>query len=692
MAGANSNIQMTDLDFNNIKNNLKKYLQGQDTLKDYNYEGAALSNLLDILSYNTQYNAYYLNMVANEMFLDSAIQRSSVISQAKVLNYTPKSAIAPTASLNLTLSGITDASLTLPKFTNFLSEAIDGINYNFVTTDSQTVNTSGGIASFLDVNIKQGIPTSLSFNVDSTVNPSFTFEIPETNIDTTSLSVLVQESTSNSASQVYNLASNFLTLNSTSTVYFLQESLKGTYEVIFGDGVLGKQLNDGNVIKLSYVVTQGSSSAGANNFVLMDPIAGYSNYVLYPLTSASQGGDKESIASIKFQAPKSFAAQNRAVSKNDYITAIQQNNLNFTFDAVNVWGGEEHTPPVYGQVFVSLKPTGSYNLTETQKQKIVTDILKPISVMTVTPTIIDPDYTYIKLDVTLQYNPNKTSLTSAQIESNVKTAIQNFGTSTLNTFNSSFNSYELLRTIQSVDSSIISSDYDVYLQKKFYPNLTNSTTYNLYYDAPIEKYSLVSGIGNYPAMQFLDPTDLTTIVDGIYLEEIPTSTYGVESINIINPGFNYALTPTITILGDGTGATAHAVVVNGSIRSIVVDTAGVGYTSAIATVTPANGDTTGQLGSLVVVIAGQYGTLRSYYNNSKNVKTVFKSNIGIVDYINGIITLENFNPVQIDNSLGQLTVYVKPTTTLLSSTYNRIITIDPYDATAITVKIIAKSE
>ena len=691
MAGANSNIQMTDLDFNNIKTNLRTYLQSQDTLRDYNYEGSALSTLLDILAYNTQYNAFYLNQVANEMFLDTAIQRGSVVSQAKVLNYTPKSAIAPTANVNLTITGVTNSSLTLPKFTTFMSEAIDGINYNFVSADTYTVNTSGGSAHFENVTIKQGIPAAVSYTVDSVSNPSYTFDIPDVNVDTTTLTVVVQESSSNSSSNIYNLATNHLTLTNTDKIYFLQQSLNNNYQVYFGDGILGKKLTDGNIVRISYIVTDGTAAAGANNFVLMNSISGYSNYTLSPVTAATQGGLVETIDSIKFQAPKSYASQNRAVTKEDYITAIQQNNLGISFDAVNVWGGEENSTPVYGQVFVSLKPKGAYNLTATQKQRLVEEIIKPISVMTVTPTIVDPDYTYLKLTVDVVYNPNKTTQTSAQIEAGVKTAIQNFAASSLNTFNSTFNSYDLLTAIQNYSSSIVSSNYKVQLQKKFFPNLTNTTTYNLYYNTPLEQGVLLSGVGSSPALQFSNPSNLSQTIDGVYIEEVPSSTHGVDTISIINPGFGYSATPTVTILGDGTGATAHAVVVNERISKIVVDTAGTGYTSAIAVITPASSDTTGALGAAVVNLQGRYGTLRSYYNNSSSVKTVFNSNIGTIDYTNGVIELVNFNPIGVDNELGQLTITTNPTTSIISSTYNRIITVDPYDSNAIVVNVIAKS-
>jgi hypothetical protein len=691
MASSNNNIQISELDFSSIKNNMIAYLQQQDTFKDYNFQGSSLSVLMDLLAYNTQYNSFYLNMVANEMFLDSALQRGSVISHAKLLGYTPKSAIAPAALINATFNGITSSSFTLPKFTNFLSEAVDGVNYNFVTTDSKTLNTSGGVVTFQNLELKQGIPATYTFTVNSTTNPSYTFEIPDGNIDTTTLQVTIQQSSSNSSYTIYSLASDYSSLNSTSEVYFLQESLTGNYQIYFGDGVLGKQLSDGNIVVVSYVSTNGTMAAGANNFVLMDKITGFNSSTITSVQAASQGGDKESIASIKYQAPKAHAAQGRAVSKNDYITAIQQNKLGFGFDSVSVWGGEENNPPVYGQVFISLKPTGAYDLTEVQKEQILVNVIKPISVLTVTPSIINPDYTYLKLYLNVYYNPTKTNQTSAQVQEGIIAAIKNFGTKTLNTFNSTFNSYELLSTVQNYDASIVTSDFKLQLQKKFYPNLTNPTTYNLYYNTPLQRGILLSGVSSSPAIQYKDPNNPLLTIDGVYIEEVPSNAFGVDSLSIINPGFGYIAAPTITIYGDGTGATAEAIISNGRIQSIVVTNAGTGYTSAVATITNAANDNSGKLGAVVVQLQGRYGTLRSYFTDSNGVKTILDSNVGTIDYVNGIISLSSFNPQQVDNDLGQLTVSVNPTATTISSSYNRIITIDPFDPASIEVNVIAKS-
>jgi len=692
MAGANSNIQITNLDFDSIKSNFINYLQGQSTFQDYNFEGSGLNVLLDVLAYNTQYNAYYLNQVANEMFLDSAVQRGSVVSQAKVLGYIPKSAIAPTATVNVVFTNVTAGSLTLPAYQSFGSAPINGINYTFTNPNSYTANKdANNKVVFEDVEIKQAVPATYSFTVDSSTNPNYIFEIPDNAIDTTTLQVIVQQSSANSSYTIYTPATNELQLTGASTVYFLQEALNGNYQIYFGDGVLGQKLSDGNIVIVNYLSTEGTSGAGANSFVLLNTVSGYSPSAVISITPADAGGDKETIDSIKFQAPKSYAAQGRAVTKSDYITAIQENSLGISFDAVNVWGGEENNPPVYGQAFICLKPAGAYTLTATQKTKLISDVISPISVLTVKPTIVDPDYTYITVTADVLYDPSKTTLTSSQIQFGVTSAIQNFASSTLNTFNSSFNAYDLLSSIQNYDKSIITSDFKIKLQKKFFPNLSTSQTYNFYYNTELEKGVLLSGISNSPDLQFLDPTNLANTITGVFIEEVPSTTYGVDTISVINPGYSYQSAPTVTISGDGTGATAQAIITGGAITAIKVLTSGNNYTSAIATITPQPGDTTGQGGAAVINLQGRYGTLRTYYYNSNQVKTILNSNIGTVDYTNGIITLTNFNPSGVDNPLGQLAISATPTTSIISSTQSGIITVDPFDPSAITVNVTAKT-
>lgn len=691
MAGANSNIQLSGLDFDTIKTNLKTFLRSQDTFKDYNFEGAGLSVLLDILAYNTQYNAFYLNMIGNEMFFDTALQRSSVVSQAKVLNYTPKSSTAPTAFINVSTINYTDSSVTLPAYTNFLSESVDGINYNFVTTDATTVNVSSNTANFIDIQLKQGIPVSYTYTVDGTTNPSYTFELPDNSIDTSTILVEVFQSSSSSAFDIYNLADGYSSLDGTSLVYFLQESINGNYEILFGDGILGKKLTDGNVVNVRYIITQGSLSAGANNFVLMDTISGFGTTVVTPVIPSSDGSGKETIESIKFQAPKSFAAQKRAVTKDDYITHIKQNKIGLTFDDVNVWGGEKNDPPVYGKVFVCLKPTSGYFITNSQKQKLIKDVIEPLSVITVEPTIIDPDYTYIQIITDVVYDDKKTNLSSTQLQQLIKSVVYLYCTSNLNKFSSTLSVSDIGIAIKNASNAIITSNIKIKLQKKILPDLINATTYNLYYGSSLERGMFQSGISSSPSIDIRNPSNLANTITGIYIEEIPSSTGGVDSISIINPGFGYQTAPTITILGDGTGATAKSYIdINGSLTSIEILEPGSGYTSAIATITNNIYDTTGQLGSVSVNLQSRYGTLRTYYNDSKNVKKIVNETAGTVDYNKGLITLNAFNPLNIENDVGQLTISATPTTTIVSSTYNRILTIDSADPQSIIVNVSVK--
>jgi hypothetical protein len=312
--------------------------------------------------------------------------------------------------------------------------------------------------------------------------------------------------------------------------------------------------------------------------------------------------------------------------------------------------------------------------------------------MTVEPTIVEPDYTYVKLNVNVVYDPKKTTLTANQIGQLVISSVNYFATTTLNTFNSTFAAPDLTTAIQNSDPSIVTNEVKVQLQKKFYPNLSTPETYNFYYGVELAKGMFLSGINSSPAVQFQNPINKSTVIEGIFIEEVPSATGGVESISVTNPGFGYQYAPTVTILGDGIGATAKAYInTTGTIRKIEVLTSGNNYTGAIATLTPNANDTTGQLGAAVVNLQGRYGALRSYYNTTTNVKTIFNQNIGVVDYKAGLVTLNDFGPIQVDNDLGQLTITINPATTVISSSYNRIITIDPFDPTAITVKVTAKS-
>ena len=686
MATANSGLQITNLDFGGIKASLKAFLSQQDTLKDYNFDGSALSVLVDLLAYNTQYNAYYLNMVANEMFLDSAIQRGSVVSHAKLLNYIPQSAVAPKATVHITVNGVTTTTLTLPKFTSFISEAIDDVNYTFLTTDSTTVNVTANTATFNDIIISQGIASSYSFTYNTATNPKQLFEIPDSAIDTSTMIVSVQESSTNTASVTYNLSTNYIDLTPSSTVYFLEEGMNGKYQIYFGDGILGKSLVNGNIVNLTYITTSGTSAFGANSFTAMDSIGGFSNTVVTSVFSATQGSDKETIESIKYTAPKAYAAQGRAVTKDDYIYLIQNNSTNLPIDSVSVWGGEENDPPVYGQIFCAVKPAGGFTLTPTQKEKLISEVIKPISVLTVTPTIVDPDYTYVKINTKVLYDVKKTTLTGNQIQSAVVSAINTFSDTTLNTFNSVFKLPDLISSIQTADPSIITNESTVKLQKKFYPKLNARTTYILDFGVKLKRNYFNAGLTSSPDFSEADATAISGVRRGIYFEEVPTTTGGVATINVVNQGFGYTKIPTVTITGDGQDASAYAVLVAGRVNSIVVTNPGFNYTEAFVTITPQDGDTSGALAYASPVLQGSEGTIRSYYYLN-NVKTVLNAEAGTINYLTGRVTITDFAPLEINNALGQFTISVVPDSTIISSTYNKIVALDEFDPEAITVNV-----
>ncbi len=478
-----SSIKATELDFFQIRENLKEYLSNQDKFKDYDFEGSGLSIILDVLSYNTHYNAINANMALNEVFLDTAQFRNNVVSHAKMLGYVPRSTNSAFATIDLTINSPngTPATLTIPRGTEFTS-ALNGSQYTFTLLTSQTIIPADGIYSIEDLKINQGQLKTFSYVVDS-FDGNLYFEIPDANADVNTLLVKVKENSTSTAFTSFALARNFVEVTAITNAYFIQESIDGKYEIYFGDGVVGKKLSSGNVIELEWLSTSGEIANGCTTFELSNPIDGNSNVTITTITKAVGGYERESIDSIKFNAPLSYVAQNRVITPDDYKATILGNYPNL--ETVAVWGGEENDPPEYGKVFVSIKPAGTSALTNVEKQFIVDTILKPKSVVSVIPEIVDPEYTYIKLEVFFKYNPNLTNKSEADLRTLVNSVISNYNDIELKKFDGVFRASKLQRLIDTCDASILNSTIRVYMEKRFVPTINSTRTYTIEFSSPM---------------------------------------------------------------------------------------------------------------------------------------------------------------------------------------------------------------
>jgi len=676
-------LSVSDLDFDAIKSNLKDYLRDQSEFDGFDFEGSAINILLDVLAYNTHYNSFYLNMIANEMFMDTAALRQSVVSHAKLLGYTPRSTTASIATVNVAITkAISDPTtiLTLPRFTQFSSQSLDGQSYVFVSIDEQTVSNVGTSFTFTDVSIKEGTPATYAFTVNNLSNPKQIFELPDPNIDTSTLEVTIQTSVTETAQRTYSLADDSTEVATTSEVYYLEEGDAGRYKIYFGDGVLGKKLDNGNLVIVSYVNTSGVDANGIENFRLSGSVLSGSTSSVTTSMKSSAGSLRENIDDIRFNAPKTYLSHNRAVTKNDYISLI--NKKYPYFDAVNVWGGEENVPPVYGKVFITAKPKLGFEVTEAEKDYLINNVLKPISVMTVSPQFVDVDYNFLLLNIGASYDPRLTTKTSGQIVSGIKNAVLAFSNQYLNTFNTTFKVSKLLREIDDSDASIINSTVDLYLQKRIPVTFGISKDYILEYGTPLNRGStLEEKMYSSPGFTQLD---LTETVRTCFLEEVPDSFSGVEEVHVEEAGNNYTSVPTLTVVGDGVGAVVEAVIVNRKFKSVRVVQQGSGYTTAEILVS-GGGNGTGVI--LKAIIQGRIGKLRSYYYDDNNVKTVLNSNAGSIEYQSGRVTITNLNPISVDDPDGFLRFNAKPNTLAFKCQKQALLTLDKFDLSAITVNL-----
>ena len=481
MAVNEKRLRVTELDFDNIKDNLKTFLKAQTEFKDYDFEGSGMNILLDTLAYNTHYLGFNANMLANEMFLDSASLRSSVVSHAKSLGYEVSSSRAPVATINVSLS--TDANTKTMSAGTAFTTSIDGVDYQFVTIADVTSSNTGSAVPFDSVKIYEGTYVTSSYTADSS-EVDQRFLLNDARADTSTLTVKVQNSSSDTTTTTYTKATDITQLSSSSTVYYLQETDSGLFEVYFGDGVVSKGLSDGNIVTLQYVVTNRTLANGASSFSSPSSIDGVTGITVTTVANATGGSNPETVESIKLNAPLDYASQGRAVTIDDYKTYTKK--LFPNTQAVSVWGGEDgsydtstgvSSNPEYGKVFISIKSTTGENLTTVQKSNLVT-AFAPYKVASVTPVIVDPETIFLILNVSFQYDSTATTSTKDELASLIATTISNYNSSDLQEFNSSFRHSKLLRLIDDTDTAILNNTTTVTMGKFFTP-VNASSSYNI---------------------------------------------------------------------------------------------------------------------------------------------------------------------------------------------------------------------
>ena len=510
MATANTYLKVTEVDFDQIRTNLKSYLSTQDQFQDYNFEGSALATLLDVLAYNTHYNAFYLNMLANEMFLDTAQQRDSVVSRAKELGYLPSSAIGSQANVSLTFTGIanTTSQFTIPRNASFTT-TVDDVSYTYVVPTAKTVlNISNTYST--SVIIKEGTPLTHRFTV-STVNP-VRYILPNANIDTSSIKVTVQESDVDTTTTEYLQATNTNQVSSNSPIYFLEESADKKYEIVFSPGILGKPVKNGNIVIVEYLVCNASDTDGASVFTVDNLNLGvsYTSVAIVTNKASSGGSDSESISSIKFNAPRNFQTQNRAIIKNDYERIISSENSDI--QSVTAFGGELADPAVFGKVFIALKPVGALQSTENKKASIKTSIIDRTP-LGVDPVMIDPEYTYIIPTIKVFYNRTTSSATTSEVETSALSAITDFSTNNLEQFDKRFRFSRFVRTLDNLTvAEILNTDASIQMQKKIIPLLNVSQSIVILFNNKIKTSTLSSTQFVYETFNcFFDDDGLGTV-------------------------------------------------------------------------------------------------------------------------------------------------------------------------------------
>ena len=514
----NNDLIVTGLDFDTIRANLRNYISAKPEFTDYDFSDSALGSLLDLLAYNTYYNAFYVNMATNESFLDTAQQYDSVVSHAKTLGYTPTSARGASANVKLiftnSTANTTFRAITVPKNTRF-STIVNGSTYTFVTPQTYTItaNSTNGFTDY--VKIVEGTPLTHRFVYNRSSNTSFL--LPNKMVDTTSVTVSV---TTSGNVQTYTLGNDILSVNSSAQVYFVEADRDQKYKISFGDGVLGKQPATDSIITISYRVCNGGYVNGSNTFTLLDStINGQSSIFVEPVGRSTGGADIESIESVRFNAPRMYETQNRSVTAEDYKRLILDQNPDVS--AISVWGGEENDPPIYGKVFIAAKPKIGTLFSNNRKSEIVRNI-KKYNVQSINVEMIDPTYLYVVPFVNVRYDVSLTTKLPGELASAVSDKIISYENNFMGTFDKSFRYSRFLDYLDATDDAIVGTDAQIRLRKTFTPNLSGVNTYSLRFTNTIQRLGskeLISGVSRHPGYGCLTSSSFTYLDKESYFDD-----------------------------------------------------------------------------------------------------------------------------------------------------------------------------
>lgn len=486
-------LNVTELDFFGIRENLKTYLQSQSEFADYNFDGSGLSVLIDILAYNTHYNATLAHLLANEMFIDSAVKRSSVVSISKSLGYNPRSIRSARVDVTITITpplSYTSSVATISKNIGFRGVGSDGVTYTFYPEDDITATKADGTFTFVTT-LVEGVRTNNFFTVTADTE-SGPFELLNKNVDTSTITCKVQTSSSELEVQTFVQDQNIVSLTETTRAFFVEENANGLVEVRFGDDVLGKKLTTGNIVTLDYIVSGGAAANGITTLTAKSVILGSGEIISVSGAASYGGAAAQSTDSIRYIAPKFNATKNRAVTAEDYMALIESQYSNI--NSITVWGGEDNDPPIYGKVFVSIEPLPNSVITESDKTAIARDILKPRGVVGIQPVFVDPTYLYASFNITARYLKNNTSVSASVIQNTMNEYLASYFVNTTAKVKKNFYYSELLELLNSVSPSIYATNIEMNLHRAYEPFTGESNRISFTYNTTITPNSVRSNL------------------------------------------------------------------------------------------------------------------------------------------------------------------------------------------------------